>query len=141
MYAIGSNWEPICSLDALTPERGVAALLSDTDSDAKVQIAVIRTYDDKVFGVQQLDPYSGANVMSRGIVGDYDARPTIASPVYKQTFDLETGICVNPQGSDRRNLKKYPIIVHDGTVYAAFPHSASAADAADMSDSEPQSVS
>ena len=70
MVAINNDWEPICSLDALTPERGVAALLSSSESDAKVQIAVIRTHDDQVFGVQQLDPYSGANVMSRGIVGD-----------------------------------------------------------------------
>ncbi len=39
------------------------------------------------------DPFSGANVLSRGIVGDRAGDPKIASPIYKHTFNLRTGVC------------------------------------------------
>ena len=40
------------------------------------------------------DPFSGANVLSRGIVGDLKGELVVASPVYKQHFSLLTGRCV-----------------------------------------------
>jgi hypothetical protein len=55
----------ICALDDLAPERGTAAILGGT------QIAVFRLADDTVRAVQQLDPYSGANVLARGLVGSH----------------------------------------------------------------------
>jgi nitrite reductase (NADH) small subunit len=33
--------------------------------------------------------------MARGIVGSRDGRPTVASPLYKQVFDLATGRCLD----------------------------------------------
>lgn len=112
-----SAWIELCSVEDLVPERGVAALLPALDADHPAQqIALFRTFDGAVFATQQLDPYSEAFVMSRGIVGDYKSAPTVASPVYKQVFDLATGVCVNPQSRDRRNLAVYPVEVHAGVV-------------------------
>ena len=79
----------VCRYDVLLPERGVAALIGD------LQIALFRTHDGEVFAVGNQDPFSGANVMSRGIVGSRGDVPTVASPMFKQVFDLRTGACLD----------------------------------------------
>ncbi|MER7244101.1 nitrite reductase small subunit NirD [Kribbella sp. NPDC000426] len=97
----------VCSFDALLPERGVAALLGD------VQVALFRTHDGEVFALGNQDPFSGANVMSRGIVGSRGDVPTVASPMFKQVFSLRTGECLDdPEVS----LPVYPVEVVDGQV-------------------------
>ena len=103
--AVGST--VVCAVDALLPERGVAALLGD------VQIALFRTHDGEVFAIGNQDPFSGANVMSRGIVGSRGDVPTVASPMFKQVFDLRTGVCLDdPEVS----LPVYPVEIVDGQV-------------------------
>ena len=97
----------VCEYDALLPERGVAALLGE------VQIALFRTHDGEVFALGNQDPFSGANVMSRGIVGSRGDVPTVASPMFKQVFSLRTGECLDdPEVS----LPVYPVEVVDGQV-------------------------
>jgi nitrite reductase (NADH) small subunit len=97
----------ICRYDVLLPERGVAALLGD------VQLALFRTHDGQVFAIGNQDPFSGANVMSRGIVGSRGDVPTVASPMFKQVFDLRTGVCLDdPEVS----LPVYPVRIVDGQV-------------------------
>jgi nitrite reductase (NADH) small subunit len=86
------NWTQICPLDSLQPERGVAALVGAT------QVAVFRTHDDALFAIGNRDPLSGAQVMSRGIVGSRGETPTVASPLHKQVYDLRTGECLDVPG-------------------------------------------
>jgi nitrite reductase (NADH) small subunit len=112
---VGVTWHEVCVLADLSPERGAAALLDD------VQVALFRTHDDQVYAVQQLDPYSAANVMSRGIVGSRGAVPTVASPMYKQVFDLRTGECLDAVGKEPQPLRSYPVQVLDGVVSVALP--------------------
>ena len=97
----------ICAVDALLPERGVAALLGDA------QIALFRTHDGEVFAIGNQDPFSGANVMSRGIVGSRGDVPTVASPMFKQVFDLRTGACLDDPDV---SLPVYPVEIVDGQV-------------------------
>lgn len=105
----------VCALTRLTPELGVAILAGDE------QIAVFRLADDRVFAVQNLDPFSGASVMSRGITGSRGDEPTIASPIYKQVFSLVTGECLvtmdkQPIGDSAPHLATYPVSVDNGRV-------------------------
>jgi nitrite reductase (NADH) small subunit len=83
------NWVPICTVDRLVPDRGVAALVAGR------QIAVFLLATGDLFAIDNHDPFSKANVLSRGLVGDVDGVPTVASPVYKQRFDLRTGQCID----------------------------------------------
>jgi NAD(P)H-dependent nitrite reductase small subunit len=106
----------VCRLKALPIERGAAALVRG------VQVALFRTFDDSVYAVQQRDPYSGANVISRGIVGSRGDAPTVASPMYKQVFDLRTGACLDPVGKDPRDLVTYVVVVRDGVVHVGEAH-------------------
>ena len=80
---------PVCRVDDLVPDRGAAALL---DGD---QVAVFLLATGEVFAIEHRDPFSGAHVLARGLVGDHGGRPTVASPVYKQRFDLRTGECLD----------------------------------------------
>ncbi|MEU4288625.1 nitrite reductase small subunit NirD [Kribbella sp. NPDC026596] len=97
----------VCRYDVLLPERGVAALIGD------VQIALFRTHDGEVFAIGNQDPFSGANVMSRGIVGSRGDVPTVASPMFKQVFDLRTGQCLDDPSA---SLPVYLVEVVDGQV-------------------------
>ncbi|PVU82151.1 nitrite reductase (NAD(P)H) small subunit [Cellulomonas sp. WB94] len=109
------RWTAVCTLDDLAPERGAAALV---DSE---QVALVRLLDDRVLAVQQLDPFSGAHVMSRGIVGsrsiDGADVPTLTSPMYKQVFDLQTGRCLDGAGKAPLDLRTWQVVVTDGVVH------------------------
>ncbi|MFF2620911.1 nitrite reductase small subunit NirD [Oerskovia jenensis] len=116
----GSVWQPVCGVADLAVERGAAALVDGN------QVALFRLTDDRVLAVQQLDPFSGANVMSRGIVGTRRGVPTVASPMYKQVFALETGECLDPVGflpvlAAGPGLATWPVEVRDGVVHVAVP--------------------
>jgi len=106
-----AGWTAICTVTDLETERGRAALLGAT------QIALFLTHAGRVHAVQNLDPYSGAHVISRGIVGTRGDVPTVASPMYKQVFDLRTGVCLETNGKEQHTLRVWPAAVADGIVY------------------------
>ena len=107
------DWRDVCALEDIWPNSGVAALL-----DGK-QIALVRVGEgDKVYALSNFDPFSDAFVIARGIVGDRAGRPKIASPIFKQTFDLETGACFDDPAVV---LPTYPVRVQDGRVLVALP--------------------
>jgi len=77
------------------------------------QVAVFRAFDGSLYALGNQDPYSGAFVLSRGIVGTRDDIPTVASPLHKQVFDLRTGACLDG-GSAR--VPVFPVRQRDGHV-------------------------
>ena len=105
----------VCTVHDLEVERGRAALV---DGD---QVALFLLPDGSVHGVDNLDPYSGARVISRGIVGSRGDTPTVASPLHKQVFDLRTGECLETQGKDAAALRVWPVSVVDGEVRVTRP--------------------
>lgn len=98
-----SDWVPLCTVADLEVERGRAALLGDD------QLALFLLHDGRIHAVQNLDPYSGAHVIARGVVGSRGGAPTVASPMYKQVFDLRTGACLDTQGKDVRDLRVWAV--------------------------------
>ncbi|MDE0546901.1 nitrite reductase small subunit NirD [Microbacterium sp. C7(2022)] len=108
------GWVRVCALTDLEVERGRAALLGST------QLALFLLRDGHVHAVSNLDPYSDAHVISRGIVGTRQDAPSVASPMYKQVFDLRTGICMDTQGKDARSLRVWPATVSAGDVYVRW---------------------
>jgi nitrite reductase (NADH) small subunit len=88
-------WTAACHLDFLIPNRGVGVLLP-----GGAQAALFRLDDGSLRAVGNIDPFSGAAVMSRGIVGDRGGRSTVQTPIKKQAFALDDGICLdNPDVS------------------------------------------
>lgn len=93
------SWTAVCGMDDLLPEVGVPAMVDG------VQVALFRLADDRVMAIQQRDPYSGANVLSRGIVGSRGDVATVTSPMYKQVWNLVTGECLDPVGKEPVDLR------------------------------------
>ena len=88
------NWVAVCRLNDIVPNTGVCALVGGR------QVAVFRLDDDRLYAIDNHDPFSRANVLSRGIVGDIKGEVVVASPVYKQHFSLASGQCLeDPQVS------------------------------------------
>lgn len=109
MTTIGSRVR-VCAVSDLEIERGRAALFGT------VQVALFLLADASVHAVSNLDPYSGAHVMSRGIVGSRGEAATLASPMHKQVFDLRTGECLETQGREPASLRVWSVTVVDGHV-------------------------
>jgi nitrite reductase (NADH) small subunit len=72
------------------------------------QAALFRLDDGSLCAVGNVDPFSGAAVLSRGIVGDRGGRTTVASPLKKQVFALDDGTCLD---NPRFSVPVYPIRV------------------------------
>ena len=79
-----TGWIDVCRADRIPADRGVCALLAGR------QIALFRVCGE-LLAISNYDPFSRAFVISRGIVGSKGDVLKVASPVYKQTFDLRTG--------------------------------------------------
>ena len=110
-------WVGVAHVDQLEQGRGVAARV------AGVQIALFRVFDpqagvDEFFAVDNRDPFSDANVLSRGIVGDAAGEPKVASPIYKSCFSLRTGQCLD---DSTVSIRVYDIRIVDAAVEIRVP--------------------
>jgi nitrite reductase (NADH) small subunit len=103
-------WTDICALDDIAPGTGGAALVQGE------QVAIVRSRDGRVFALSNFDPFSKAFVIARGIVGDRGGVAKIASPIFKQSFNLETGECLDDPSV---RLATYPVRVLGGRVQIA----------------------
>jgi nitrite reductase (NADH) small subunit len=101
------GWLRVCAYADLQPERGVAALFGD------IQVALFRAFTGEVHAVGNQDPFTGVQVLSRGIVGSRGDVPTVASPLHKQVFDLRTGQCLD---DELVSVPVYPARVRSGVV-------------------------
>lgn len=103
-------WVDICALTDIFPNTGVCALVQDQ------QVAIYRVQiegEDRVYALGNFDPFSKANVLSRGILGDRQGVLKVASPIYKQNFSLETGQCLD---DETVSVPTYPVQVVEGRV-------------------------
>lgn len=106
-------WTEVCATTDIAPDTGVAAWVDGH------QIAVFRLADGRLFAIDHHDPIAAANVLARGIVGDVDGRPVVASPLHKQRYLLTTGACLDADVS----VATHPVRVgSDGRVAVRRGH-------------------
>ena len=103
-----SQWIAVCRVDDIVPNSGVCALAGGR------QIAVFRLDDERIYAVDNHDPFSKANVLSRGIVGDLQGEVVVASPVYKQHFSLASGLCIEDPAV---RLPVFPVRVEADVIW------------------------
>lgn len=102
------TWHDVCPLEDILPWTGVCALIG------RRQIAVFRWgVGDTVYALHNFDPFSKAFVLSRGLVGSVGDVPKVASPLYKQCFDLRDGRCLDDPAV---GVPSYPARVVGGRV-------------------------
>lgn len=91
MTAVKSfNWEALCQRQDLVANSGVCALFRSE----QVALFYLPGEERELYAISNWDPIGHANVLSRGVVGDIAGRIVVASPLYKQHFDLLTGECL-----------------------------------------------
>jgi NAD(P)H-dependent nitrite reductase small subunit len=97
----------VCELAEVLPDAGVCALVYGR------QIAVFRTHDS-LYAIDNLDPASGANVLSRGIICDIQGERVVASPLYKHHYSLASGRCLE---DPTRSVNVFPVRALDGRIW------------------------
>ena len=105
-----NQWTPICNESDLTSNIGVCAKVNNK------QVAIFQLEagtEKKLYAVDNNDPFSGSNILSRGLVGDLKGYDVVASPIYKQHFDLSTGQCLEDEGV---SISVYPIRTNNGKI-------------------------
>ena len=107
------NWQQVCGIDDLQTTAGVCALVKG------LQIAIFHFADlGETYALQNYDPFSKANVLSRGLTGDLNGQLVVASPIYKQHFNLITGQCLE---DDIVQLKTFPLRIVDNQIEISIP--------------------
>lgn len=104
------RWQRVCPLEAILREGGVAVRAEGHP------VAVFRLADDRVLAVDHTDPFTGARVLARGIVGEHGGVPTVASPLHKQRFSLLDGTCLDDPAVA---IATHPTRIVDGEVQVA----------------------
>ncbi len=106
-----ARWTYVCRVDSIVPNTGVCAKVGAT------QVAIFRVVrpggEESIHTISNLDPKSGASVLSRGLIGDIQGEVVVASPVYKQHYCLKTGRCIE---DETLSVLVYPVRVFDGMV-------------------------
>ncbi|WP_183100025.1 nitrite reductase small subunit NirD [Nocardioides pelophilus] len=116
-----STYVAVCRLDRIEREGGVTALVGGE------AVAIFRTFDDHVYALSNYDPFSKASVLARGIVGTKavstgdgeEVVPFVASPMFKQAFDLRSGRCLDDPDNPEVAVATYDVRVVDGGVEVA----------------------
>jgi nitrite reductase (NADH) small subunit len=102
------NWVGVCFEDDLFEDTGVCAKINDK------QIAIFKSRRLKqVFAISNYDPIGEANVLSRGILGSLGEAVVVASPLYKEHFNLATGVCLE---KPEYKVDVFPVRIKDGQV-------------------------
>lgn len=89
-----NNWTTIGRLSDLVVGSGVGARYGDR----QVAVFLIPQLDDQVFVLDNYCPISGVNIIARGMVGDIQGEPVVATPLYKKHFSLLDGRCIEDDG-------------------------------------------
>ncbi len=109
-----TRWQDVCRVDDLQPDSGVCALVEDR------QVALFyMPKEAAVYAIDNYDPFGKANVLSRGIIGDISGQPVVASPLYKQHFNLQTGVCLE---DETITVPAYAVRIENGSVQVSIAH-------------------
>lgn len=109
-----TDWKAVCRVEDLVPESGIAVWTED----GPVAVFYLPHRLPALFAINHTDPFSGANVLARGITGDLKGEPVVASPLYKQHFSLVTGQCLE---DDTVAVKTYPVLLDGDRVLLEVP--------------------
>lgn len=102
-----TEWQTVCSEKDIAPDSGVCALFDGE------QVAIFKMrVNNKLYAISNYDPIGKANVLSRGILGSINDQLVVASPLYKQHFNLESGQCLEEDIS----VASFNVRVQDGDV-------------------------
>lgn len=106
------RWTPVCAATDILPDTGVCALVDG------VHVAIFSVgREQALFAIDNVDPKAKASVLSRGLVGSLGDRIVVASPLYKNHFDLRNGECIE---APEHSVRAHAVRVQEGRVLVAL---------------------
>ncbi|HEX3139133.1 MAG TPA: nitrite reductase small subunit NirD [Rhizobacter sp.] len=105
------HWTAVCAATDILPDTGVCALIDG------VHVAIFHVGAGEFFAIDNVDPKSKASVLSRGLVGSLGERIVVASPLYKNHFDLRNGECLE---APEHSVRAHAVRVEKGRVHVAL---------------------
>ena len=105
------TWTAVCAADDILPDTGVCALVEGR------HVAIFRVGQGDFYAIDNVDPKSGASVLSRGLVGNLGEHLVVASPLYKNHFDLRTGECLE---APEMSVQAHRVELRNGLIWVAL---------------------
>jgi nitrite reductase (NADH) small subunit len=114
MNIANQEWFDICNVDDILQNMGRCALFNEQ------QVAIFRIKNksgqEQFYAIDNYCPFSKSNTISRGLTGSIADKVVVASPIYKQHFELSTGLCLEDENV---SLKTYPVRLSGNTIQLA----------------------
>ena len=83
------TWQTIGKTSDLIAGAGVGAQIGHQ----QIALFWLKPHQ-RLYAVSNFCPFSEANIIARGIIGDIDGEPVVASPLHKEHFSLLDGRCL-----------------------------------------------
>ncbi|VUD42136.1 Nitrite reductase (NADH) small subunit [Thalassocella blandensis] len=105
---MNDSWLAVCHLHDIAPNTGICAKVHDK------QVAIFRQGKGQdLYAIDNFDPIGKANVLSRGLLAHIGDSITVASPLYKQHYCLQSGIC---KEDEKVKIPVYKVRLNEGAV-------------------------
>ncbi|KZN14838.1 nitrite reductase small subunit NirD [Marinomonas sp. TW1] len=106
------QWKLMCEQQDLIEGAGIAAMLDGQ----QIALFYVPEAEQQVFAISNWDPIGKANVLSRGLLANLKEQWTVASPLYKQHYELQSGQCLEEEGV---KVTTWPVKLETGKVFVA----------------------
>ncbi|MBW8191134.1 nitrite reductase small subunit NirD [Neiella marina] len=108
---MSDSWISVCDESVLIPDTGICAKVGNE------HVAIFKVAGSgELFAISNVCPFGKASVLSRGLIGETNGALYVASPLLKQRFRLNDGVCLD---DDEVTIATYPVRVTEGQVEVA----------------------
>jgi nitrite reductase (NADH) small subunit len=105
---VTNDWIDVCDTSDIAPNTGVCAKVEQT------QVAIFYLHpENEVRSLNNFDPIAKANILARGMLAEVQGKRVVASPLYKQHFCLQSGVCLQDK---KHQVETYQTRIKDGKV-------------------------
>ena len=110
-----SQWIKVAQCDDFAQDMGGCVTVKNT------QIAIFNVNNKTDwYAVSNHCPHQQLPVLSRGLSGQHAGEPTVACPMHKRIFSLDTGHCLSD--SNTTSLTCYPVKCEGSDILVQVDH-------------------
>ena len=107
------SWVTACRTDDLVDNSGICVLLEGR------QIAIYQHGPSgTLYAMDNWDPIARASILARGLLAEHEGELYVVSPLYKQRYSVETGICLD---APEHCVGVYPVVIDGAHIRLALP--------------------
>ncbi len=108
--SLDAQWVHLGAVRDIPDNVGIAARIGQQ----QIALFHLPASEQRVYALDNREPGSGANVLSRGLLGDVAGEPVVISPLYKKRFRLCDGI--SPDDA-QLCVRSWPVKIEQGQIW------------------------